>query len=93
MKLEYTEHAELKLKERRISKSEIETILKNPEAVLLDVETGYLVAVGNRVYRQGHRLLVIYSPGEIIKLITVIDTSRTEIIKTREKKGRWVKIK
>jgi hypothetical protein len=33
------------------------------------------------------------SSGERIKLITVIDTSRMEIIKMREKRGRWVRIK
>jgi hypothetical protein len=71
----------------------VEKIIKNPDEVLLDVETGNLVAVGNRISRPGHRLLVVYSPGKIIKLITVIDTSRTEIIRTREEKGRWVKMK
>jgi hypothetical protein len=86
-------HAELKLKERRISKSEVEEILINPEEVFLDVETGNLVAVGTRKSKGDHRLIIVYSSGERIKLITVIDTSRTEIIKMREEKGRWVRIK
>ncbi len=46
--LECSYHAELKLKERRISKSEVVEILKNPEEVFLDIETGNLVAVGMR---------------------------------------------
>ncbi|WP_157834015.1 DUF4258 domain-containing protein [Candidatus Methanoperedens nitratireducens] len=83
----------MKLKERKISKSEAEDIIKNPESVFLDIETGNLVAVGERKSRPGHRLIIVYSSGERIKLITVIDTSRMEIIKMREKRGRWVRIK
>ncbi|MCZ7381931.1 MAG: DUF4258 domain-containing protein [Candidatus Methanoperedens sp.] len=86
-------HAEMKLKERKISKSDVEDILNNPESVFLDIETGNLVAVGERKSRPDHRLIIVYSSGERIKLITVIDTSRMEIVKMREKRGRWVRIK
>jgi len=48
MHFEYSKHAELKLKEREIQKYEVEEILKNPEEILLDIETGNLIAVGNR---------------------------------------------
>ena len=48
MDFECSYHAELKLIERRISKSEVEEILANPENVFLDMETGNLVAVGMR---------------------------------------------
>jgi len=71
----------------------VDTFNGSIDEVLLDVKTGNLITVGNRTSRQGHRLLVVYSPGKIIKLVTVIDTSRNEIIRTRGKKGRWVKIK
>jgi len=87
---EYSEHAELKLKERKILKPEIEEVLSNPDYLFLDVETGNLVAVGNRKYKQGHMLLVVYSHG---KVISVIDTSKMDIIKKRVETGRWVKIK
>ena len=86
-------HAELKLRERRISKSEVEQILTNPEKVFLDMETGNLVAVGMRKSIKDHMLIIAYSSGERIKLVTVIDTSRNEIIKNREEKGRWIRLK
>ncbi len=91
--LECSYHAELKLKERRISKSEVVEILKNPEGVFLDIETGNPVAIGMRKSIKGHRLIIVYSSGEKIKLVTVIDTSKMEIIRIREEKGRWIKIK
>lgn len=71
----------------------MEEILTNPEKVYLDVETGNLVAVGMRKSIEDHILIIAYSSGERIKLVTVIDTSKTEIIKNREEKGRWIKIK
>ena len=40
MHFEYSVHAEQKLKERRISKSEVEEVLKGPEDMFLDIETG-----------------------------------------------------
>ena len=92
MDMELSSHAELKIKERKISKSEIEEILKNPNDMFLDIETGYLVAVGARSSIKGHMLILVHSSGERIKLITVIDTSKMDIMKTREKKGRWVRI-
>ena len=93
MDMELTSHAELKIKERMILQSEIEEILKKPTVMFLDIETGYLVAVGARSSIKGHMLILVYSSGERIKLITVIDTSKKDIMRTREKKGRWVRIK
>jgi hypothetical protein len=90
---EFCYHAELKLKERRISKTEVGEILTNPENVFLDVDTGNLVAVGMRKSIKDHKLIIAYSSGERIKVVTVIDTSKMEIIKNREEKGRWIKIK
>ena len=92
MHIEYTRHAELKLKERRISKSEVNAIINDPDEILLDIETGNLVAVGNMESKPDHKLIVVYSHGEIIKLVTIINASKTDIVKTREKNGRWVKI-
>ena len=61
-------HAELKLKERRISKTELEEVLTNPENLFLDVETGNLIAVGIRKSIKDHKLIIAYSSGEKIKL-------------------------
>jgi len=93
MNIEYSEHAEQKFRERRISKFEVEEVLKSPEDVFLDIETGNLVAVGKRSSKEGHRLIIVYSPGKRIKVVTVIDTTRSEIIERREERRRWVKIR
>ncbi len=94
-RIEFSEHAKLKLKERGIDKIEVLNVLKVPLSVFLDVETGNLVAVGNRIHKLGHQLIIVYSIiGNIIKVVTVIDVSKSrDIIKRREKKGRWVKIR
>ncbi len=92
MHFKYSKHAEFKLKEREIQKHEVEEILKKPEEILLDVETGNLIAVGNRRSKQNHKLIIVYSQ-EKNKIVTVIDTSRMEIIKKRKEMGRWVKVK
>lgn len=92
MDFEYTRHAQLKIEERGIQKSEVEEILKSPEEVLLDLETGNLIAVGKRETVQDHYLIVVYS-SEKEKVITIIDTSKKEIVNRRKEKGRWVKIK
>ena len=67
MHIEYTRHAELKLKERKISKSEVNAIINDPDEILLDIETGNLVAVGNMESRPDHKLIVVYSDGETRK--------------------------
>jgi hypothetical protein len=54
MALDLCEHSEYKLKEGKISISEVEDILKEPENIYLDIETGNLVAG------------VSESPGEVI---------------------------
>jgi len=46
-----------------------------------------------RKSKKDHKLIIAYSSGEKIKVVTVIDTSKMEIIKNREEKGRWIKIK
>ena len=60
MHFEYSVHAEQKLKERKISKSEVEEVLKGPEDRFLDIETGNLVAVGKRRSKEGHKLIIVY---------------------------------
>ena len=67
MHFEYSVHAEQKLKERRISKSEVDEVLKGPEDMFLDIETGDLVAVGKRRSKEGHKLIIVYSPGKELK--------------------------
>jgi len=92
MEINYTNHALLKLKEREIERSEVQAVLRNPEELLLDIETGYLISVGKRKNRENHLLIVVFSP-DIKKVVTVIDTSKMDILLRRKEKGRWVRIK
>jgi len=59
---------------------------------LLDIETGNIVIVGNRNKLPGHKLLIVISQ-DLQRVITLIDTSKHDIIKQRKEKGRWIKIK
>ena len=56
---------------------------------------GILVVVGNRMHILVDDPIIVYLIiGNIIKVVTVIDVSKSrDIIKRREKKGRWVKIR
>jgi len=95
VKIEFSNHAKFKLKERNIDESEVMSVLKTPLTTFLDIETGNMIAIGNRTVKSDHKLIVAYVVrGDIVKVITVIDISKREdIIKKREEKGRWVRIK
>ncbi|MFZ2071080.1 MAG: DUF4258 domain-containing protein [Halobacteriota archaeon] len=91
--LEFSEHAKQKLEERDIAPSEVSTVLKTPSAVFIDVETGYFIAVEG-VSRSNHHLIVVYVvQKDKVKIITIIDTTKMEMVKRRVEKGRWVRVK
>jgi hypothetical protein len=66
--------------------------MEHPEEILLDTETGNIVIVGDRSLKIGHKLLVVLSE-DMQKVVTLIDTSKIDIINRRNEKGRWIKIK
>jgi len=39
-----------------------------------------------------HALIVVYTPSHPVKVISVITTSKLNIVENRIKKGRWVKV-
>jgi hypothetical protein len=90
--MEFTKHALLKLNEREIKEIEITHVLQNPKEIFLDTETSNIVVVGDRMSKFGHKLIVVLSEN-MTKVITLIDTSKTDIIDKRKEKGRWIKIK
>jgi SOS response regulatory protein OraA/RecX len=93
MKIQFTKHAYLKLKEREIEKEEVKQVMEHPkEEILLDTETGNIVIVGDRSLKIGHKLLVVLSE-DMQKVVTLIDTSKIDIINRKKEKGRWIKIK
>ena len=91
--LEFVEHAKLKIEERAISSLDVSTVLKTPSAVYIDVETGYFIAIG-RASKPDHYLIVVYvAQKDKVRVITVIDTTKLEIVEKRVEKERWVKVK
>lgn len=69
------------------------TILKTPSAVYIDVETGYFIAIG-RASKPDHYLIVVYvAQKDEVRVITIIDTTKLEMVEKRVEKGRWVKVK
>ncbi|RLI81114.1 DUF4258 domain-containing protein [Archaeoglobales archaeon] len=94
MRLVFTEHARLRLLERKIDVQEVENVIMKPEWKFYDLKNRYNVAIGKRK-KEGHYLIVVYGfSQEFVEVITVIDTSKRleKIIKTRMKSRKWVKL-
>lgn len=92
MFFEFTRHVYLKLNERDIKESEVMQVFQHPEEIFLDTQTGNIVMVGDRISKSGHKLIVVFSE-DMKKIITLIDTSKIDLINNRKERGRWIKIK
>ncbi len=87
--IQFTDHARMRLREREIPEQDgIETV-KNPDEVLFDADKGNLVAVKKvgDMY-----LIVIYAPSKPVRVISIIQTSKLNIVENRIKRGRWVRL-
>ncbi|WP_324735252.1 DUF4258 domain-containing protein [Thermococcus sp. SY098] len=90
----FTEHARLRLRERRIGEEEVEAVLKEPAWRFYDLKGGHQIAIGARK-KKDHYLIVVYDQSEdVIEVITVIDVSRSldKIISRRVESRRWVEL-
>ncbi len=85
----FTKHARERLQERSINEADVIEAVTNPDEVLFDSERGNLVAVKRfkRMY-----LIVVFSPTKPLKIISIIQTSKLNIVENRIKRGRWVRI-
>lgn len=92
MEFEFTLHARLKMEERNIDEKEVSKAIKEPEEIFLDVDTGNIVVTRTVENKPGHKLIVVMS-YDMKKVITIIDTSKIEIIERRKEKLRWIKIR
>jgi len=92
LKIEFTKHAHQKLKEREIEEEEVMQIIKQPDEALLDTETGNIILIGQRSLRSEHKLLLVLS-DDMERVITIIDTSKTDIVDKRKENKRWIRIK
>ncbi len=85
--IEFTKHAEKKLKERGITKSEVTDVITNPDEVLFDTVKGNLVAIRKI---NDYYLIVIYTPTRPLRALV---TSKLNIVENRVKRGRWVRLR
>ncbi len=77
------------MRRRGVSKDEVIEAVRNPEDVLLDTSTGYLIATCKK---EGRYLLVVYAPKAVKRVVTVIVTSKFNIVEKRIRSGRRIKI-
>ncbi len=85
--IEFTRHAEEKLKERGITKDEVIDVITNPDEVLFDTVKGNLVAIRKI---NDYYLIVIYTPTKPIRVVSALVTSKLNIVENRVGRGRWV---
>jgi len=84
----------LRLRIRGIDRDEVKRILLTPREIYHDVLTGNFVAIGRRIRRESHWLIVVYTRyNDGYYVITVIDTkSLDRIIQRRISSGKWVRV-
>ena len=94
MKIEYTEHARLRLEVRGIEEDEVEHVLSPPHSLYYDILTDTLIAVGKRARRQGHWLIIAFRrTGDTYRVVTVIDARNAErLISRRVASGRRIQV-
>ena len=74
--IEFTKHAEEKLRERRITKDKVIDVITNPDEVLFDTVKGNLVAIRTKP----------------IRVVSALVTSKLNIVENRVRRGRWVRL-
>ncbi len=74
--IEFSDHAEDRLKRRKITKEEVIKAIKDPEETLLDKATGYFIAIRRKEDRY---LVIAYTPTTVRRIVSVIVTSKFNI--------------
>ena len=86
MRIEFTRHALRRMRERGVRREDVYEALGDPDEVLLDVETGRIVAAK---YSKG-LCIVVEARGDAVKVITVLITSDLRrLVERRKERGRW----
>ncbi|WP_456469230.1 DUF4258 domain-containing protein [Archaeoglobus sp.] len=83
--IQFTDHARMRLREREIPEQDVIETVKNSDEVLFDADKGNLVAV--KKVGDMH-LIVIYAPSKPVRVISIIQTSKLNIVENRIKRGR-----
>ena len=87
-------HVKFRIKIRKINQSVIKKIVKQPEQIYFDNETGYWVAVKSVTYAGKNRpMIAVFDEMKTgIKVITVFPSDAREI-QSRVIRGRWIHAK
>ncbi|WP_238516225.1 DUF4258 domain-containing protein [Thermococcus gammatolerans] len=76
-KIILSEHAKLRLRERKIEIDEVHNVMEFPEMKFYDLKSGHFIAIGRRSV-PNHWLILAYDDyGDVIEVITIIDTSKS----------------
>lgn len=95
MKIIFSKHAEMKIKERIIEKEEVEEVLKEPDFVFYGIYTKNFINVCKvKIKDVSTNLVVVYmKENDIIKIITVYPCKDIKR-ELRKKEGkRWIRVK
>lgn len=90
MKILFSSHLKIRLKERKIPQNYPRKILSKPDFQFIDAVTGYKIAVKNLKYNfKARPMVVVYDIIEsVIQVITIHPISNQEI-DNKLKRGRW----
>ncbi|NOY11756.1 MAG: DUF4258 domain-containing protein, partial [Archaeoglobi archaeon] len=86
--IEFTPHARERMEKRSVTEDEVRDALENPDELLYDTKTGNFIAVKEQESRY---LIIVYVPMEVYRIVSVVVTTKLNIIENRIRKGRWVR--
>ncbi|WP_456478585.1 DUF4258 domain-containing protein [Geoglobus ahangari] len=87
--IEFTPHARERMEKRSVTEDEVRDALENPDELLYDTKTGNFIAVKEQESRY---LIIVYVPMEVYRIVSVVVTTKLNIIENRIRKGRWVRV-
>ncbi len=93
MKIEFSKHAEVRLRLRGISKDAVKKVIKGVDSRYYDVETRNLIAFANVKLKAKMRLLcVAYQEVFGITVVVTAHPISEQQARNRILRGRWVKV-
>lgn len=86
----FTDHAKDRLNEYGINESDIDSVLRNYEAMFLDLKTGRNIAV--KRWTVSKHLVVVFEKNDRVLIITLFPTSKIDKVRNRVEKERWLEL-
>ena len=93
MKITYSDHAEEKIRVRKIPRKTIQTVLENPDQRYYDVATNANVAVGQAAKNRSFLMVVFTVSRAGLRIVTVYPVKDIERETGRKvNSGRWIPV-